>query len=107
MLQRFLNRIFRNFIKGDAVYLFTRFFQVQRLGQMPGNRLTLTVGVRCEIYFFRFFHFLTQIGKDISFTAYGNVFRFVIVFNINSHTALGQVPDMSVAGRHFVIGRCV
>ena len=103
MLQRLLHRVFRYFIKGYPVNLLPVFFQVQRIGQMPGNRLPLTVRVRCQIYFFRFFYFLTKIRQDVPLTADSYIFRFIIMVDINSKLAFWQITYMSVTGRHLII----
>ena len=59
---------------------------------------------RCEIYFLRFFYFFTQICKNIPFSPYCNIFRFIIMFHIYAQLAFGQIPYMAVACRHFITG---
>ena len=103
MLQRFLHRILSYFVKSDPVNFLSVFFQVQRVGQMPGNRFPLTVRVRCQIYFFRFFNLLAKIRQDIPLAADGNIFRFIIMLNINSQLALRQIPYVTVACGHLII----
>ena len=70
---------------------------------MPGNRFSLTVRVSCEINFICFFYFLPKLRKDISLAPDRNIFRFIIIFHINSELALRKISHVSV-GRVNLIG---
>ena len=63
---------------------------------MPGNRFSLTVRVSCEINFICFFYFLPKLRKDISLAPDRNIFRFIIIFHINSELALRKISHVSV-----------
>ena len=59
MLERFLNRILGDLVKGDPVHLLFIIGPVylQGLYEMPGYRLSFTVRVGSKEYVIRFFYF--------------------------------------------------
>ena len=63
---------------------------------MPGDRLPLAVRVRCEIDAVRFFHELAKARQKLALAADRNILRFIIMFYIDSHFALGKIADMTV-----------
>ena len=71
---------------------------------MPGNSFPLPVRVGGKIDLFRLLHLFAKSGKDISLASYGNVFGLIIVFRVDSHLTLWQIPHMTVACHHFVTG---
>ena len=88
-LQRSLNRILGNLIKADPVDLFILCLsQLQRFHQVPGNGLSLTVRVRCEINLVCFLHFFSKLCQNISFSANRNIFWFIIMLSVKSEAAL-------------------
>ena len=69
---------------------------------MPGNRLSLTVRVSCEIDLICFFHFFPEFRKDIALTPDRDIFRFIIIFHINSELALRKISHVSVGRVHLI-----
>ena len=63
---------------------------------MPGDCLSLAVGVGSQIHFIRFFRLFSELGEDISFSSYGDIFGLVVMFDIYTELAFGQVADVSL-----------
>ena len=84
-----LHRVFRYFIERDSFYLAVRY--VDDGEQMPRYRLSLTVGVRCEIYGLGFFRFCSEHIAEIGLFPDIDVFRGEAVLYIDSERALRQV----------------
>ena len=105
MLQGLLDGILRNLIKGNSLYLAVSvLFQLQCLGQMPGDGLSLAIRVRCEIDVVCFLDLLAESGQHISLSPDGDVLRFVIILRIKAQLAFGKIPHMSAGGVHGIVG---
>ena len=75
-----------DFVEDDTVFFFH--IQIQHICQMPGNRLSLTVGVTCQIYMIAFFREVLQLLNDCAFVTADLVGRLEIILNIDSQTTL-------------------
>ena len=70
---------------------------------MPGDRLSLTVRVSCQIHFVCLFHQLAQVGQNVSLSTDRDIFGFEIMFHIDTQLTLGQIPHMAIGCGHLVI----
>ena len=90
-----------NFIERNAVDLVVG--NVQQCLQMPGDGLSLSIRVGCEIYLIALFGEGFQIANNVLFALYGLVDRREIMLKIHAHGALGQIPQMPHAGLHLIV----
>ena len=71
---------------------------------MPGDRFSLAVRVRCEVDPVRLAGFLPEVREKFSLAADRYIFWLISMIDINSHSALGEISDVTVTGRHLIIG---
>ena len=70
---------------------------------MPRNSLSLTVRVGCKIYGIGFFDKFFKFRYKVSLSADGDILRFVVILDIDSEGALGQIANMALACCYFKI----
>ena len=70
---------------------------------MPGNRLSLTVRVSCQIDLFSLLYFLSQICQNITFASDRNIFGFIVMLHIKAKLTFWQITNMSVAGSNLIV----
>ena len=95
-----LHGILRDLVEGDTAALLP--FQLQRVVQMPGDRLPFPVGVRRQIYFIRLLYLLAQLRQDLALSPDCNIFWFIIIIKINSHGAFGKITHMPVRSNDLI-----
>ena len=100
MLQRVLDRLLGNFVELDAAGLGG--VQIERMGQMPGNGLSLAVRVGCEIDAGCIFGFLFDAGQNVAPAADGDVFHFKIMVRVHTQLRFGQIAHMALRGLHVI-----
>ena len=99
-LQRILNGLF-----GDLVELNTTglvYVHIQDACKMPGDRLTFTVRVSCEVNLGSIARFLADTGQNIAATTDCNILQFEIVVHIHANLTLGQIADMALRCLHLI-----
>ena len=74
----------------------------ENVGQMPGNGLPFAVRVGGQQDLRRGLGLAAQAVQHFAPSPDGNVFRLEIMFHIHAHLRLGQIPNMAIAGLHFV-----
>ena len=77
---------------------------VEQRGEVPGYRLSLTVGFGGEQRTFARGGGALQRLYKVRFAAHLDVFRFKVVFDVDRETALRQIPYMPDARKHLVAG---
>src|SRR5690606_27879422 len=70
--------------------------------EVPGDGLTLTVGVCCQDDLFGVFHHALELVDRLALVARDEVLRLEITFNLNPERALGQVTDVPHRSSHGV-----
>ena len=100
MLQRVLDRLFGNLVKLNAAGLGG--VQIQRVRQMPGNGLALTVRVSRQIDAGRVFGFLFDFCQNVAPAADGDVFHLEIMVRIHTQLRFWQVAHMTLRGLHVI-----
>ena len=93
MLDRLLNGDGRNLIEDDALDVRVGLV-LERVVQVPGNRLALAVVIGSKQDIGAFFCVALQFLEQFCPPAHGNIFRLKMVVNIDSHAAFGQVDKM-------------
>ena len=102
MLDRILHYLFRNFVKGHPLGLAVR--QIQKLLQVPGNRLALPIRVGCEVDGFRLGGIRLQFLNQTLLAPHRNILGREIMLDIHAHFALGQIPQVAHTGLDGVAG---
>ena len=69
---------------------------------MPGNGFSLAVRVGCEINTVRLLHLLAERSQQLAFSADGDVFRLIVMLDIDTHLALREIANMSLRRNHLV-----
>ena len=105
VFQRLGDGFFGDLVEGDpGDLLVLRLVELEGGLQVPGDRLSLAVRVRCQIDPVRLFDKLAQSRQELALAADGDVLGLVIVLDVDPHLALGQVADVSVGRGHLVAG---
>ena len=89
--QSALNGAFGNLVEDDPFGIGRQF---ERLGQVPGNRLALTVFIGGEPNGISFFDKLLQFSDALLFVGRYLISRGEIMLDIYRHTAFGQIADV-------------
>ena len=100
-----LHRVLRDFVERDAGDLFVLVLLIiepECRDEMPGNGLPLAVRVGCEINAVRLLHFLAERCQQLTLSADGDIFRLIIMLDVNAHLALRKVADMPLRRDHLV-----
>ena len=77
--------------------------QLQQLLQVPGNGLTLTVRVSCQIHGAHRSSILLQLLYKFLLATDRDILRFEILLQVYTHFAFGQIPEMAHAGFYNII----
>ena len=83
-------------MKDDALHLVCR--RLEDRGQVPGDRLALTVFVSREVDQVGFRGQLLEFGYPRLALGRDYVLGFKVVFEVNPELALGQIADMAKRG---------
>ena len=97
-----VDHLFGDLVEGDPVGLFIG--DVQKLLQVPGDGLALTVRVGGQIHLSALLGRLFQGSDGLLLSLDGLVVGLESVFHVHAQLALGQVPDVT-HGRHHLITR--
>src|SRR5579875_1600623 len=100
MLDGSLHRVLGNLMKLDPLDLVVG--QAQNLGQVPGDGLSLAVGVGGQIHLPRLLGRFAKTFDHLTLAADGDVFRLKAPLYIDAELAFGQVPNMAHGGKHLV-----
>ena len=99
--QGFFHRLGRDFVKLDAFDILG--FVADKFRHMPGNGLSLAVGVGREIYGIGLGSGRTEFADHIFFIVYNLVVRRKIVGFVHTKRAGRQVAHMANTGLHHVL----
>ena len=102
VLYRVTDSTLRYLVKGNTADLLRR--DIERRNKMPRYRLSLAVGVGCEIDLIGILRFLFQLGDKRTLAAYVYIFRLEAVFYIYSECALRQVAYVTYRRYHLIAG---
>ena len=91
-----------DFIKGNAVL--QSGIEIQNIGKVPGDCLSLTIRVGCEQYGFTFFRRALQLLNQLFLSFDNLILGFKVVLYIHAQTVLLQVANMSHRCDDFVTG---
>ena len=69
---------------------------------MPGNRLTLSVGVGRQVDIGRALGHFLQLGQRLTLAPNGDVFGRKAVLDVDTELALGQIPQVTHGRLHRV-----
>ena len=103
ILQRLGDALSGDLVQQDAVNLLRRGV-TQLAGNVPGNRLTLTVGVGRQENLRRLLGFGAQFLKYLFLALNGDVFRREIVGRVDSQAPLGEVLHVAHRRLHREVG---
>ena len=101
VLDRLLDGRLRDFVEDDAAV--RRRVEPQDECQMPGNGLSLTIGIACEIDLVGIFRVLLERLDELALAAYIDVFRCEVVLDVDAELTLRQVAQMPHGGAHHVL----
>ena len=101
VLDRLLDGRLRDFVEDDAAV--RRRVEPQDECQMPGNGLSLTIGIACEIDLVGIFRVLLERLDELALAAYVDVFRCEVVLDVDAELTLRQVAQMPHGGAHHVL----
>ena len=73
------------------------------MGHVPGNSFPFPVGVGSQVDFVGLLGFSLQFLDGVTLPPDGDVFWLVVVFNVDPHLGLGQVPDVPFRGDYVVL----
>ena len=96
MADRILHGLFGNFMEFDAALL--RRINIQHIGQMPGNGLSLAVRVGCEINHVRALGFLADARQNIAPAPNGDILHGKVVAGVYTDLRFRQVADVPLRG---------
>ena len=102
MLQGFLDCVLCDLVEGDPADFLAALLQLQRLGQVPADRFTFAVRVRCEEDLIRFLDFLAEFCQNISLSPDRDVLWLVVMLHIDPQLGFREVADMAVARIHHI-----
>ena len=71
---------------------------------MPGDSFALPVRVSCQVNGIRLLGFLFQFVDQFLLGLHRDILRLKIAFNVHTHGALGQVPQVAHTGLDRVLG---
>ncbi len=77
--------------------------QAEQLCEMPGDGLSLAVGVRCEIHIVIFRDRILQLFDKLFLSLDDRIFRFKVVFYVDVETGGRQVTHMAHGGGDIVV----
>lgn len=101
MFQGPLDRLRRNLVEFDSVL--APGVQPQHVLQMPGNRLSLAVGVGGEIHFSRLLRLLGKAPDDVLLALRIDILGLEIVLDVHAQRMHGQIADMPRGSVYFVL----
>ena len=88
-------------VEGNAVHIAC--IEPENIGQMPRDRLALTVGVGREVDGVGFLRRLLQLGNELFLALDDRVLRFKIVFHVHAQPCLRQVAHVAHRGDDLII----
>ncbi len=108
MIERFVDRTFRDLIKHHPERRFCWALGNNLFGQVLADCLTLTIRVSREVDGVGFFRSLLQLSNDllvISFSGIWNYFvgRFEIIVDIDAQALARQIFDVAYRGLHQIV----
>ncbi len=95
------DNLFRNLVESDALCLAV--IKLQKLLEMPRNRLALAVRVGREVDGGRAFRILFKLTYKLALILNGDILRLKAVFDIHAHFALGQVAQVPHRGLDLIL----
>ncbi len=101
MGERVLDRGLRDLVEGDALRLLVR--NLQRLLQVPGDRLPFAVGVGSEVDHAGRLGPLLEVLDEVGPIGENAVGRRPVVLDVDAEPALREIADMPLARNHFEI----
>ncbi len=91
-----LHGLFGDLMKLDAAFL--RCINIQHIGQMPGNGLSLAVRVGREVNDIRALGFLANAGQNIAPSPNGDILHGKVVAGVYADLRFGQIADVPLRG---------